>query len=126
MPGIPAAPKSADVEVQVFHYGVGRAEEPAEERPHIGMEWHVEKGVRHIADSHEVVSGEEPTDLLEGSEGEPKACHICGRIEAGASVDGAARDGVGREDAHTQLPRPGEPRPLTAARARPWHRSGWG
>ena len=85
MPGIPAAPKSADVEVQVFHYGVGRAEEPAEERPHIGMEWHVEKGVRHIADSHEVVSGEEPTDLLEGSEGEPKACHICGRIEAGAS-----------------------------------------
>ena len=39
------------VEVEVFHDGVGCAEEPAEERPHIGMEWHVEKGVRHIADS---------------------------------------------------------------------------
>ena len=37
-----------------------------------------------------------------------------------------ARDGVGREDARTQLPHTGEPRPFTAARARPWHRSGWG
>ena len=60
------------VEVQVLHVGVGRAEEPEEEeRPHIRMEWQVEEGVRHIADPHEVVSGEEPTDLLEGSEGEP-------------------------------------------------------
>ena len=60
------------VEVQVLHVGVGRAEEPEEEeRPHIRMEWQVEEGVRHIADLHERVSGEEPTDLLEGSEGEP-------------------------------------------------------
>ena len=80
------------VEVEVFHDGVGRAEEPAEERPHIGMEWHVEKSVRHIADSHERIRGEEPTHLIEGGEGEPKACHICGRIEAGTSLDGAARD----------------------------------
>ena len=76
MPGVPAAPKSA-LEVEVFHVGVGRAEEPAEEWPQIGMEWHIEKGVRHIADSHESIRGEEP---IEGSEGEPKACRICGRI----------------------------------------------
>ena len=74
MPGIPAAPKSAEVEV--FHDGVGRAEEPAEERPHIGMEWHVEKGVRHIADSHERIRGEEPTHLIEGGEGEPSLSYL--------------------------------------------------
>ena len=60
------------VEVQVLRVGIGRAEEPEEEeRPHIGMEWQVEEGVRHVADPHERVGGEEPTDLLEGSEGEP-------------------------------------------------------
>ena len=60
------------VEVEVLHVGVGRAEEPEEEeRPHIRMEWQVEEGVRHIADPHERVGGEEPTDLLEGSGGEP-------------------------------------------------------
>ena len=59
------------VEVQVLHVGIGRAEEPEEEeRPHIRMEWQVGEGVRHIADPHERVGGEEPADLLEGSEGE--------------------------------------------------------
>ena len=73
MPGVPAAPKSA----HVLRYKCSasesrRAEEPEEEeRPHIGMEWQVGEGVRHIADPHEVVSGEEPADLLEGSRGEP-------------------------------------------------------
>ena len=36
------------VEVEVFHDGVGRAEEPAEERSHIGMEWHVECFLRRV------------------------------------------------------------------------------
>ena len=69
----PGRPKiRTRVEVQMFHVGVRRAKEPGEEeRPHIGMEWQVEEGIRHIANPHERISGEEPTDLIEGIEGEP-------------------------------------------------------
>ena len=35
---------------------------------------------------HHEVSGKEPRDLIEGIEGEPKPCHVGGRVEAGAGM----------------------------------------
>jgi hypothetical protein len=64
-----------------------RTEEAEQEiLPHIGVEWQVGEGVRHIADPHEPVSGKEPRDLIEGIEGEPKACHVGGRVDSGAGM----------------------------------------